>query len=130
MGESEKQGYEQNETYQIPLDANTPISWSQIRQALIDWARKISSTRIDPEYSQTVDEILEPSDSRIVNSDAEFIGWQQSKGGQPYALYNVTAEQHPLYRSTVSQETLRKHNLKIPSTPPPGGNVRRKDHEE
>jgi hypothetical protein len=130
MGQSEKQGYEQNETYQIPLDANTPISWGQIRQALIDWARKISPTGIDSEYSQTRHENSDASASKTLNSDAEFIGWQQSRTGQPYALYNVTAEQHPLYRSTVSEKTLRKHDLKIPQTPLPGGNVRRIDHEE
>jgi len=63
-------------------------------------------------------------------SDAEFIGWQKAKQGAPFALYNVTATEHPLYRSTVSEETLRKQNLDVPPTPKWEGNVRRIDYEE
>jgi len=52
-----------------------------------------------------------------VNSDAVFIGWQNTPSGDVFPLYNVTAKNHPLYCSTVSDQTLREHNLKIPQTP-------------
>ena len=64
------------------------------------------------------------------NADAEFVGWQKSRNGEIYALYDVTAEQHPLYRSTVSEKTLRKHNLAIPPTPQLGKPVKEIDDEE
>jgi hypothetical protein len=49
-------------------------------------------------------------------SDAEFIGWQKTPTGEAFALYNITAEKHPLYHSTVSEKTLLKLNLQIPQT--------------
>ena len=52
-----------------------------------------------------------------VNSDAVFIGWQKTPLGEAFPLYNVTAKNHPLYQSTVSDQTLREQNLKIPQTP-------------
>jgi hypothetical protein len=61
----------------------------------------------------------EEKNSARSESDAEFIGWQKNTLGDDIALYNVTAEQHPLYRSTVSEETLRRENLKIPIAPNP-----------
>ncbi len=59
----------------------------------------------------------ERTDPSRSDSDAEFLGWQKTRRGEAFALYNVTAEQHPLYRSTVSEKTLRKQNLEIPPTP-------------
>jgi hypothetical protein len=43
--------------------------------------------------------------------DAEFLGWQKTMNGDVVALYVVNAKQHPLYRSTVTQKTLREHHL-------------------
>jgi hypothetical protein len=62
-------------------------------------------------------------------SDAEFIGWQKTKSGDDFALYNVTAPQHPLYHSTVTETTLRRENLGIPPTPPQR-ETERTDHEQ
>jgi hypothetical protein len=56
------------------------------------------------------------------NSDAVFIGWQKTPTGEVFPLYNVTAQGHPLYCSTVSEQTLCKQNLKIPRTPPSSSN--------
>ncbi|MGB2869501.1 MAG: hypothetical protein WBD36_13685 [Bacteroidota bacterium] len=66
---------------------------------------------------------------RRSDSDAEFLGWQKTPSGEQFALYNVTAEQHPLYRSTVSEQTLRRENLEIPSTPSPQGEQRPSNDE-
>lgn len=130
MQESERQGYEQNGTYQIAPDDRSSFSWSQAKQMLSEWARKLVPTRNDSENSQPGSQAVDSSTSAMTNADAEFIGWQQTRNGEPYALYNVTAEQHPLYHSTVSEKTLRKHNLEIPPTPQPGEHVRRIDDEE
>lgn len=49
------------------------------------------------------------------DSDAEFIGWQETPSGEVFALYIVTAAGHPLCGSTVSEKTLKKLNLKPPT---------------
>ena len=54
----------------------------------------------------------------VPNSDAVFLGWQQIPWGRPLALYNITAAGHPLYGSTVTEDTLRKFNIQIPQIPP------------
>jgi len=50
----------------------------------------------------------------VSNVDAVFIGWQQTPWGKPLALYNITVIDHPLYGSTVCEETLREFHLQIP----------------
>jgi hypothetical protein len=55
-------------------------------------------------------------DRQRVNSEAEFLGWQETPSGT-VALYNITKENHPLYRSTVTEDTLRMNKLKIPQIP-------------
>lgn len=50
---------------------------------------------------------------------AVFLGWQKTRSGKTYPLYNVTVKGHPYYGSTVSDTTLRRLNLDVPSTPPP-----------
>jgi len=52
--------------------------------------------------------------STASNSDAVFIGWQETPTGKAFALYSVTAAGHPSYGSTVSEETLNALNLQIP----------------
>jgi hypothetical protein len=52
------------------------------------------------------------------NDDAVFIGWQPTRFGVVYALYNITAADHPLNGSTVTENCLLKLNLQIPQTPP------------
>jgi hypothetical protein len=52
------------------------------------------------------------------DSDAIFLGWQETSSGTPLALYNVTAVDHPSYGSTVSRATLRKLKLHIPKAGP------------
>jgi len=59
------------------------------------------------------------SPERQRSEDAVFIGWQKTPSGKVFALYNVTAESHPLHGSTVTEPTLREHNVRIPQTPPP-----------
>lgn len=50
-------------------------------------------------------------------ADAVFIGFQKH-GNHSIALYNVTKPGHPLYLSTVTAETLRRHHLRVPATLP------------
>lgn len=52
-----------------------------------------------------------------------FLGWQRTRNGEEIPLYNVTAEDHPLYGSTVTDRTLREHNLPVPRSSP-GSNGR------
>ncbi len=63
-------------------------------------------------------ESLDPS-VRIGGGDAEFLGWQKTKHGEVFALYNITATTHPLFGSTVTVKTLRTLNIQIPPTPNP-----------
>ena len=50
-------------------------------------------------------------------SDAVFIGWLYSRLGNPIALYNITAKDHPSFGSTVTGKTLRGLNLSVPPAP-------------
>jgi phage/plasmid-like protein (TIGR03299 family) len=49
-------------------------------------------------------------------SDANFIGWQNTLSGEIYPLFNITVTGHPLYQSTVSDDTLRRLRLRVPQT--------------
>ena len=63
----------------------------------------------------------EPTETSPRNGRGEqavFLGWQRTRSGKVYALYNITAKGHPYFGSTVSDRTLRRLNLDIPSTPP------------
>jgi hypothetical protein len=62
-------------------------------------------------------QMVESSHTQTANSDAEFLGWQKTTKGEAIALYNVMAEQHPLYHSTVSEKTLLREKLEVPPTP-------------
>jgi hypothetical protein len=53
------------------------------------------------------------------NPDAVFIGWQDTTWGTRMPLFNITADQHPSYGSTVSEQTLRDHDLLVPRVPLP-----------
>ena len=55
----------------------------------------------------------------VVDSDAVFLGWQKTSLREPFVLYNITAAHHPSIGSTVTDETLRKLRLLIPTTPVP-----------
>jgi hypothetical protein len=74
--------------------------------------------------------VPEKNNSSNSDSDAEFLGWQKTSAGEAFALYNVKAEQHPLFQSTVSENTLRRENLEVPPTPHREETVRRTAHEE
>ena len=52
-----------------------------------------------------------------VDSDAVFIGWQKTKSGESFPLYNIIAAHHPSEGSTVTGKTLRRLRLHIPRTP-------------
>jgi phage/plasmid-like protein (TIGR03299 family) len=52
-----------------------------------------------------------PSDS---DSDANFLGWRGELSGKLFPLFNITAVDHPLYQSTVSEETLCRLHLRVP----------------
>lgn len=62
--------------------------------------------------------------SKLINPrksdfDADFLGWQETVAGDIFPIFNITAADHPLYQSTVSEETLRKLHLRVPQMPPP-----------
>ena len=52
-------------------------------------------------------------------TDAKFLGWQKTGTGKVFALYNVTAADHPSFGSTVTEQSLQEMNLQVPPTPPP-----------
>jgi hypothetical protein len=57
------------------------------------------------------------------NSDAVFVGWQKMSSGEEFPLYNITSKHHPSKDSTVSNDTLRKLNLRVPTTPTPSSSL-------
>ncbi|MGD1046384.1 MAG: hypothetical protein ABR936_13825 [Bacteroidota bacterium] len=114
----------QNNSYQIDRDDEMPSPLREIRQVFNDWVERLLPHRQDSDISEYGNQNQKSNDSGSANSDAVFIGWQNTPSGEIFPLYNVTAENHPLYRSTVSDQTLRKQNLKIPQTPPPERNVK------
>jgi hypothetical protein len=59
------------------------------------------------------------------SSDAEFLGWQKTRSGEVVPLYNITAEGHPSCGSTVTENSLRKLDLKVPYVPLPRGFVKK-----
>ena len=50
------------------------------------------------------------------DSDANFVGWQETLSGEIFPLFNITIADHPLYQSTVSDATLRRLRLRVPRT--------------
>ena len=55
------------------------------------------------------------------NDDAVFLGWQETRSGKSFALYNIMAAGHPAAGSTVTDRTLHKMNLQVPDAPLPEG---------
>ena len=50
------------------------------------------------------------------DSDANFVGWQETLSGKFFPLFNITIAGHPLYRPTVSDKTLHRLRLRVPQT--------------
>ena len=65
--------------------------------------------------------MAEQTDPPYADSDAKFLGWQDNLRGEVFALYNITAANHPACGSTVTEESLRTMNLKVPDAPIPQG---------
>ena len=57
--------------------------------------------------------------------DAVFMGWQETRVGEPFALFNITAEGHPSFGSTVAEKSLRELDLQVPGAPLPQGSVKK-----
>ncbi|MBP1647608.1 MAG: hypothetical protein H6Q30_1053 [Bacteroidetes bacterium] len=68
------------------------------------------------------------SDERFSQNDqgehVKFLGWQKTRTGELYPLYNIMVKGHPNFGSTVSDKTLQKLNLAIPRTPPPQADLK------
>jgi len=61
---------------------------------------------------------MERSDSLNASEDATFLGWQKDLTGNFMALYNITAAGHPSYGSTVTEQSLKEMNLRVPGVEP------------
>lgn len=59
------------------------------------------------------------------SKDAVFMGWQRTGLGEIFALYNITAADHPSLGSTVTEQGLRILNMQVPRTPLPQGPVKK-----
>lgn len=59
------------------------------------------------------------------DSDAKFLGWQKTGSGEVFALYNITAADHPSFGSTVTEKSLQKLDLGVPGAPLPQGPVKK-----
>lgn len=49
--------------------------------------------------------------------EAAFLGWQQTRSGGMFPLYNIVKTGHPAFHSTVTDKTLHDMHLRIPRTP-------------
>jgi hypothetical protein len=58
--------------------------------------------------------MIKYKNTSVSDSDAVFLGWQETLSGEVIALYNITAESHPSYGSTVTDRILCDLNLQIP----------------
>jgi hypothetical protein len=103
--------------YQINRDGKNSFTVRDIRQVFNDWVGRLQLNRQDLDISEHRNQNQQSNNPEGANSDAVFLGWQKTPSGKEFALYNVIAKNHPLYHSTVSDQTLRKQNLKIPLTP-------------
>lgn len=72
---------------------------------------------------RTEDKMSERTNPSSSDSDAKFLGWQKTGSGEVFALYNITAADHPSFGSTVTEKGLQKLNLRVPATPLPQGPV-------
>ena len=59
------------------------------------------------------------------SEDAVFKGWQKTGSGEVFALYNITSAGHPAHGSTVTDKTLHRLNLQVPSAPLPEGPMKK-----
>jgi hypothetical protein len=55
----------------------------------------------------------------VQGQEAIFLGWQETRSGDIFPLYNILKIGHPSYLSTVTEETLQAFHLRIPRTPSP-----------
>jgi hypothetical protein len=120
----------QNKNYQKNQDGKSLFTGREIRQVFNDWLGRLLPNRQDTDISEHRNQDQQSNNAEVADSDAIFIGWQKTPSGKEFPLYNVTAKNHPLYCSTVSDITLRKQNLKIPQTPPSQSNEIRFDDEK
>ncbi len=65
--------------------------------------------------------MAENEDISETGADAEFLGWQRTSSGGDVPLFNVTAEGHPSFGSTLTEKGLKKLDLKVPDIPLRGG---------
>ena len=119
-----------DESYQTRRTQRRLISLRELRQVLVEWVRKLLPVGREFKYPERDNRRLQTVPAEEANSDAEFLGWQETKNGEVYALYTVTAKEHPLYQSTVSERTLRRHQLQIPPTPPSDRPIKSFDYEQ
>ncbi|MGD0036700.1 MAG: hypothetical protein ABSC53_05355 [Bacteroidota bacterium] len=120
----------ENKGHQINRDNKSSSPLKEIHQVFNDWVERLLPNRQNPDIFEHRNQNHKSNNPGVTNSDAVFIGWQKTPSGEVFPLYNVTAKNHPLYHSTVSDQTLYKQNLKIPQTPPHQGNVKRFDVEK
>jgi hypothetical protein len=106
-----------NKSNQIKDNNESSSPLRDINQVIIDWAIGRLPKKENFKIIHNRKQDTKTNNSRNAKSDAVFIGWQETSSGDAFPLYNITAENHPLYHSTVSDQTLRNQNLKIPQTP-------------
>jgi phage/plasmid-like protein (TIGR03299 family) len=53
------------------------------------------------------------------SQEAAFLGWQRTRSGNIFPLYNIVKKDHPSYLSTVTEDTLNALHLRTPRTPSP-----------
>ena len=102
--------------------AKYSFTLDDLRSTVDDWLRKLQQLVDLPKYVEREVKNLERIEPENGSSDAVFVGWQPTPSGKVFGLYNIIAENHRLYRSTVSEKTLLEEHLNVPPAPPKENN--------
>jgi hypothetical protein len=72
------------------------------------------NTPLDRECMMKPSGIAECKNASVSDSDAVFLGWQETITGKAIGLYNIIVKNHPSFGSTVTDRILRDLKLHVP----------------
>jgi hypothetical protein len=90
---------------------------SERREEFTKWTKKLRLVQERVKGSQRGSREEEEGNRESENSDVVFLGLQIMPSGKAVPLYNIIKKNHLLFKSTVTEDTLHKHNLQVPQIP-------------
>jgi len=120
----------QSDDHKIQYRAQNSFSLREMNKVFNEWVKKLLPIGKGINKMNLENQGSGSNTPAAPNSDAVFLAWQETPGGEVFALYNIIAKQNPLYGSTVSEKTLQEQKIQIPPTPPPQGELKRMNFEK